>query len=404
MWRNEVETVGVDASVVESMAARFDEALTEGRLFSGAQMAMYRHGRLVLDVGGGIARARTAVPVTPETTFVIFSSTKGVAALAMWMLNERGAFDWNDRVVEHWPSFNSVEPDKDKVTIRHVVTHRGGFPTGPDWFTARWWNDRDAMVRAAEEAPLQWTPGEANGYHALNHGWVVNELCMRIDGRDMGRFLREEAFDPLGAEHIHLGVPDDPAVEERVAWCEEPVEPLESQVSDATGGDAAFRAPITNERHRETPELSIPWNRPAVHRAVVPGAGAVAGARDLARVYAALANGGEGVLSQESIAAAIEPTNAPGEIDRTLGRPVRWGSGWQIGSPRRQLLAAMEGAELPDEPAGRAFGHPGRGGQVAWADLDRGLAFAFVTTGELRTAAYRAWLDELQELAVRACD
>jgi CubicO group peptidase (beta-lactamase class C family) len=418
MWRNEPDGdlagAGVEQSVIESMAARFADAVADGSLFSGAQMAMYRHGRLVLDVGGGVARPRVGAPVTPDTMFVIFSSTKGLAALAMWMLHERGAFDFDDLVLEHWPSFNSRERGKDKVTIRHVMGHRGGFPTGPEWFTARWWDDREAMVRAAEEAPLRWTPGEANGYHPLNFGWVLNELCMRLDrqGRDMGRFLREEAFDPLGAEGIHLGLPDDPELEELVAWCEEPVEPLEDQTSsEATGGDAAFRAPIRDDRHRATPELSIPWNRPAVHRAVVPGAGAVACARDLARVYAALALGGEldGVrlISSESIEAAIVPTNAPGEIDRTLGRAVRWGTGWRIGSPASQLLSGTETlleTELADGPAsGRVFGHPGRGGQAAWADLELGVSFAFLTTGELGVRAYRAWLHEMQTLAVDAC-
>lgn len=129
--------------------------LRQGELFSGAQMAVYRHGRLVLDVGGGLARRRTGEPVTPDTLFVIFSATKGLAALAMWLLHERGAFDFDDPVVTHWPSFNAQVPAKDQVTIRHVMGHRGGFPTGPNWLTARWWGDRDALIRAMEEVPLQ---------------------------------------------------------------------------------------------------------------------------------------------------------------------------------------------------------------------------------------------------------
>src|SRR5215207_5716902 len=94
---------------------------------------------LVLDVGGGMARPRVGVPVTPETMFVIFSSTKGLAALAMWMLHERGAFDFDDPVVKYWPTFASQIPEKAHVTIRHVMSHRAGFPLGPEWFTARWW-------------------------------------------------------------------------------------------------------------------------------------------------------------------------------------------------------------------------------------------------------------------------
>jgi CubicO group peptidase (beta-lactamase class C family) len=407
IWRQapEVEPAqaGMDGGIVEEMADRFSEATDRGELFSGAQMAVYRNGRLVLDIGGGTARERTGVPVTPDTMFVIFSSTKGMAALAMWMLHERGAFEFDDPVVKYWPSFASHVPEKAHVTIRHIMGHRGGFPNGPEWFTARWWGNREALVRAMEEVPLVWKPGEFNGYHALNFGWMVNELCIRTDarGRDIGHFLRDEAFGPLGIEDAYVGLPDDAALEERVAWVEEPEQPM--TVAQATGvstssaslaADRVFRSPQIDDRHRETPELSIPWNRPSVHRAVTPAGGGISTARDLAKMYAALALGGEmdgvRVVQQGSLEQAIVPTTSPGEIDKTLGMPMRWGTGWHVGS-------AAEGASM------RTFGHGGRGGQIGWADLDRRLAFGFTTTGQLKAAEYQQWLLGLQSLAFRAC-
>lgn len=407
VWRQSPEVqpadAGMDSAVLDQMADRFAEAAERGDLFTGAQMAVYRHGRSVLDVGGGTARERTNVPVQPDTTFVIFSSTKGLAALAMWMLHERGAFDFDDPVVTYWPSFNSQVPEKDQITIRHVMSHRGGFPLGPDWFTARWWGDREALIRAMEEVPLVWHPGEYNGYHALNFGWVLNEICIRTDtqGRDIGQFLRDEAFAPLGITDAYVGLPDDPALEERVAWVEEPEQPLTvGQAAGVAGGgapagrDMTFRSPVMDDRHRQTPELSIPWNRPSVHRAVVPAGGGISTARDLAKVYAALALGGElngtRIVKRESIDAAIVPTNAPGDIDRIIGQPMRWGTGWHIGS-------AAEGATM------RTFGHGGRGGQMGLADLDRGLAFGFTTTGQLKAEEYQSWLLDMQSLALRAC-
>lgn len=411
-WRRDPEVepaaVGVDAGILDEMARRFEAAVEAGQLFDGAQLALYRDGRRVLDLGGGLARVRTGEPVTPETLFVIFSSTKGWAALAMWMLHERGAFDFDDPIVAHWPSFNSQIPEKEQVTIRQVMGHRGGFPTGPEWFTARWWGDREARARAMEEAPLQWRPGEANGYHALNFGWVLDELCLRTDaqGRDMGRFLRDEAFGPLGIDDAYLGLPDDATLEARVAWVEEPAEPLSvGQASGVAGGGAAggaavgrdltFRAATTDDRHRETPELSIPWNRPAVHRVVVPGGGGISSAAALAKLYAALARGGEldgvRILNEASLLEAITPTNARGEIDRIIGMPMRWGTGWHMGSP-------AAGATM------RTFGHGGRGGQVGWADLDRRLAYGFTTTGQLKAEAYQTWQLEMQGLAFAACN
>jgi CubicO group peptidase (beta-lactamase class C family) len=91
-----------------------------------------------------------------------------------------------------------------------------------------------------------------------------------------------------------------------------------------------------------------------------------------------------------SLEEAIVPTNAPGEVDRIIGMPMRWGTGWHIGS-------AAEGATM------RTFGHGGRGGQMGWADLDRGLAFGFVTSGQLKAEEYQNWLLGLQSLAFRAC-
>ncbi len=423
-WREDPEcepaAAGMKPEVLDALAGRFSEAVDEAALFNGAQMAVYRNGRLVLSVGGGVARARTATPVSADTMFVIFSSTKGLAALAMWMLHERGAFDFDEPVVKYWPTFASQVAEKSKVTIRHVMGHRGGFPTGPDWFTARWWGDREALVRAMEEAPLAWAPGEANGYHPLNFGWVLDQLCVLTDaqGRDMGRFLTDEVFVPLQITGAFVGLPDDPALEARVAWTEDPQEPVEGELpapgaspqTPAIGGDLAFRSPIQHDRHRETPELSIPWNRPAVHRAVVPGAGGIATARDLAKVYAVLALGGEldGVrlISTESLEQAIVPTNAEGDVDRTLGTPMRWGTGWHIGTAAEQLRAALGPAA--DDPAAehsamRFFGHGGRGGQMGWASLDHALSFAFTTTGQLRVAEYQAWMLEMQRLVFEAC-
>jgi CubicO group peptidase (beta-lactamase class C family) len=409
-WRQAPEvdpaSVGMDTAVLDAMTASFTEAADRGELFSGAQMAVYRRGKLVLDVGGGIARQRLGASVTPDTMFVIFSSTKGMAALAMWILHERGAFDFDDPVVKYWPTFASQVPEKASVTIRHVMGHRGGFPLGPAWFTARFWNNREALIRAMEEVPLVWKPGEANGYHALNFGWMCDEICRRTDrqGRDIGAVLRDEVFRPLGIQDAYVGLPPDPALEERVAWVEEPEEAMTvaaatgvaagAAAPPARGDDRTFRSPVMDERHLATPELSIPWNRPGVHQAVVPAGGGISTARALARMYAALALGGEldgvRVVKRESLEQAIVPTNAPGEIDRTLGMPMRWGTGWHIGS-------VAEGASM------RTFGHGGRGGQMGFADLDRGLAFGFTTTGQLKMQPYQEWLLGLQSMAFRAC-
>ncbi len=404
-WRLEPEVepaqVGVDPAALERAAERFEQGVNGGELFRGACMAVYRDGKRVLDIGGGVARERTSMRVAPDTLFVMFSSTKGLAALAMLMLYERGRFHYDEPVCKYWPDFGRDFPEKRSVTIRHIMGHRAGFPTGPEWLTARYWGDRDAIRRAMEELPLAWTPGERNAYHPNNFGHMLNELMLRIDGRDCGRFLAEEVFTPLGLRDIYLGLPDDEKLEARVAWCYSDIsDPSAARATGVVSAEVDAEAPEVSEPSRaipekylETPELAHPFNRPAVHRAVLPASGAISTARDLARVYAALALGGalDGVelVRKESLDHATTPTNRRDEMDGTVGFPLRWGTGWHMGLYGR-------GSSL------RTFGHAGAGGQVAFADPDRRLAFAFLTNGE-RTRESTLWRMKLQSLVFKAC-
>jgi len=430
-WRRDPEVepgrVGMDAGRLDALAEAFREAAEAGELFRGAQMAVYRDGRRVLEVGGGTARVRTGEPVTPETLFVTYSATKGLSALVMAMLHERGALHYDEPVAKYWPEFAASDPAKAAVTIRHVLSHRAGFPTGPDWLGAELWPDRAAVRRAMEEVPLAWRPGEHNGYHALNFGWVVNELVERVDGRDCGRFAREEVLEPLGiAGELFLGLPPDEGLEARVAWCYNRLGGGASGAErtgvsggaagdDAThgaGDDAASRSDGGREdlarRELEAQELVFepdpadpdavpehrhPFNRPEVWRAVMPAANGIATARALAHLYAPLARGGEldglRLVWPETLAHATTPTNRRDEVDRTIGWPIRWGTGWHM-----DWHGA--GSTL------RTFGHGGAGGQVAFADPDRRLAFAFLTNAP-RSPRYLGWRYRLQGMAFQAC-
>jgi CubicO group peptidase (beta-lactamase class C family) len=406
IWRLDPEvdpgTVGVDLRKLDKLCGRFEEAVDAGELFHGACVALYRDGKRVLDIGGGTARVRTGLPVAHDTMFVIFSATKGLAALAMLMLYERGKFHYDEPVTKYWPSFASAVPEKRSVTIRHIMGHRAGFPIGPDWLTARYWGDREAIRRAMEEIPLSWTPGEKNAYHPMNFGHMLNELMLRIDGRDCGRFLADEVFSPLGLTDIYLGLPDDEKLEARVAWCYNELRDLRAgRVTGVVSGEAPAEAPAftfelsqaADDRRGEVRERAHPFNRPETHRAVLPASGGISTARDLARVYAALALGGEldGVklVRKESLDHATTPTNRPDEIDGTVQFRVRWGTGWHMGLYGR-------GSTL------RTFGHAGAGGQVAFADPDTGIAFAFLTNGELKPE-FILWRMKLQSLAFEAC-
>jgi len=394
--------VQMDDNTIKKLTHLFRAEVEAKNLFWGAQLALYRRGKRVLDIGGGFARASDQKPVTPETMFVLYSSTKGLAALAMHMLHDRGRFNYDDPVARYWPEF--ARNGKEKATIAHVLGHRVGIPTGPEWLTYKLWGDRQKCAQAMEELTPRWTPGEANGYHPLNYGFLINELMQRVDGRDCGRFLREEVFAPLGLNSVFLGLPA--SEEPRVACVyESPADDASlAQMARLMGftPDAeyvAFQRSLNFEEKVDKqstpfPEWANIFNRPEVHRVVLAGGGGIASARDMAKIYAMVSLGatweGKRYLTSETLERSIIPTNQKGDIDRSLRIPIIYGLGWMLGH-------IAPGATL------RTFGHPGKGGQICLADLDRELSIAFLNTGQKDYAGFFQFSTELVALALQAC-
>ena len=394
--------VSMDVDTVAKMTALFNAEVEAQRLFWGAQLAVFRHGKKVVDIGGGWGRASDHKPVTPETMFVLYSSTKGLAALCMHMLRDRGKLDYDDLMSKYWPEF--AQNGKEQATITHMLGHRIGNTVGPDWLTYKEWGDFQQCAKAMEELAPRWTPGEANGYHPLNYGFMINEIMRRTDGRDCGKFFQEEVAAPLGLDSLFIGLPE--SEEDRVACVYEAPADRESITGMAklmgfTPDEEyfGFQRSIMFEEGLDPKDLPFPewdniFNRPEVHRAVVAGGGGISSARDIAKVYAMLAQGGtwEGkqFLSQETLEKSLVPTSPDGAIDRSLRIPVIYAQGWMLGHLAR-------GASL------RTFGHPGKGGQTCVADLDRGLSFAFLNTGQKDYAEFMQFSNELLSLALDAC-
>lgn len=396
------QEVGMDKETLNKLISLVRSEVETGKLFWGAQLAVFRHGKRVLDIGGGFARASDQKPITPETMFVLYSSTKGLAALAMHMLHDRGLFAYEDLISRYWPEF--ARNGKERATITHLLGHRIGITTGPDWLTYKLWGDRKKCAQAMEELTPRWAPGEANGYHPLNYGFMINELMLRLDGRDCGQFLRDEVCAPLGLNSVFVGLPE--SEERRVACAYEAPADRDALMQMAalmgfTPDEDYFafqRALDFNEKIDEKtlpfPEWANIFNRPAVHRIVLPAGGGIAAARDMAKVYAMIALGaawgGKRYLQPATLECAITPTNNKGDIDRSLRIPIIYGLGWMLGHLAR-------GATL------RTFGHPGKGGQLCLADLDRELSFAFLNTGQKDYAGFFQFSTELVALALEAC-
>lgn len=334
----------------------------------GAAVSIFHRGECVVDLIGGFTDKTDSVPYSQDTLQLVFSTTKGIAAIALAMLVERGLVDYDDLVVDHWPEFG--QHGKDRATIAQLVSHQCGLYAvdGPLAIEeALDWNVITA--RLAATAP-RWPIGTAHGYHALTYGWLIGEVIRRVDGRSPGRFVQEEIAGPLGVE-MYIGLP---------AVHEHRVSDVTTQRSrnKETKVDPKVAAMIEKFMGPGTPAhdaLSLggvfgdgAFNQPRVRAAEIPAANGISNARSLATIYAATMQEIDGVrlLSpdiRERAARTVTPENEP---DKCLVLATTFGMGFMTSGP----FVPMAGPG--------SFGHPGAGGSVAFAQPDRDMAFAYV--------------------------
>ena len=268
----------------------------------------------------------------PGDLFYAFSVSKPFTALAVHLLAQRGQLELDAPIADYWPAY--AAGGKSRVTVRQVLTHRGGAPYSTGWAVgdALRMADWQASVTAAESARLRYPPGRVVAYGLLSFGFTLGELVRRVDGRIIDRFLDDEIVGPLGLGDTQLALRTD-------AW--------QRHVPLVPGH------PVEHVRARA-------FNRRAVREAVIPAAGIQTTARDLARFYRALLTGGGGVIPPGAIAAARE-VSADGELDRVIGHTMRWGTGFQLGFPGH--VRPMGTRANPS-----MFGHNGSAVCNVWAD------------------------------------
>lgn len=176
----------------------------------GAAVAVYRHGRKIVDLWGGSRDADGpedgGAPWEADTAQVIRSATKGVAAIVPLLLHQRGLLDLDAPVGTYWPEFKAA--GKDRVLVRHLLSHRAGLPVLDTPLTPEQALDGVSGPDAlAAQAPA-WTPGAEHGYHAQTYSWLLAELVRRVTGRTIGTWIADEISGPLGLE-LWVGAPAD---------------------------------------------------------------------------------------------------------------------------------------------------------------------------------------------------
>ncbi len=198
------------AALQERVQQLADELVSSGREI-GLQVAVYSGGQQVVDVVAGAADPATGRPVAADTPFYAYSVGKAMTATIVHILAERGAFGqagYDTPVAEFWPEF--AQHGKDKVTIRHALTHTAGIPGLPSDVTPEEVCDWDRICARVASLEPWWEPGTKTAYHAYTFGFILGELVRRVTGRRISELLQTEIVQPLGvAGELWFGMPAD---------------------------------------------------------------------------------------------------------------------------------------------------------------------------------------------------
>ncbi len=346
--------------VREAFAATFT-APTE----LGAALAITLHGRPVVDLWAGSMDGPRLKPWQRDTLVTVFSTTKGLTAICAHRLVDQGLLDLDAPVATYWPEFAAA--GKEQVRVRSLLDHRAGLaairqPLPPD---AMFDWPRMTAALAAEEP--WWTPDSDHGYHAVTYGWLVGEVIRRVSGKTVGAYLRDEIAGPLGLD-LHIGL-----AESEDARCADVRPGPRPPPGEETLFDRILKEPegMPAKAFMNPMSMLVPGvlSSRAWRGSEVPSVNAHVTARAVARLYGALACGGEldgvRVLSPESIArCGAERSHG---LDRTLGVTSRFSLGFMLSQPHESF-----------GPNQTSFGHPGAGGSLGYADPVAGVGFGYV--------------------------
>jgi len=357
----------------------------------GAACCIYYRGEKVVDLWGGVRNESTGEPWEEDTMVIVFSTTKGLAGLAMALAHSQGLFDYDERISKYWPEF--AQQGKDKITIRQLLAHQAGLFAFDELGDKSTIADLDRLAVVLARQKPAYEPGTQQVYHALTLGYYESELLRRVDpkGRSIGQYFQDEIATPLGLD-FYIRLPE-----------EIPNTRLATLRQAKIGVSAMLTMPIPLILASMNPRSAIrralvgsllPLDKERVYARnfEVPSGGGVGTARAIAYAYSVFATGGKELgLREETLRQLMAPPVAPlhGFRDVALKVEIPFSLGFAKPSPKNPFGSPS------------SFGAPGSGGSFGFADPQAEIGYGYVLNGmgtsltdprdlALRNAMYRS--------------
>jgi CubicO group peptidase (beta-lactamase class C family) len=372
----------------EAVADAFIENFRRRHELGGA-CCVYHRGEKVVDLWGGVRNKATGEPWEEDTMVVVWSATKGLAAMTLAIAHSRGWLDYDERISTYWPEF--AQQGKERITVRQLLAHHAGLFAFDEPVDRTVIADLDRLAIVLARQKPAWEPGTRESYHALTLGFYEGELLRRVDPqhRSLGQFFQDEIASPLELD-FYIRLPES-VPNARLARLAAPGRlamlvgfPVRLTLASMNHRSNIYRALMAN------PGADIVNDQQRVYARdfEVPSGGGIGTARAMARAYSVFATDGRELQLRretlDALAAPAIPSTMGGFYDEGLLGDIRYSLGFMKPSP-----AWPFGGE-------RSFGSPGSGGSLGFADPDAGIGYGYVTsqmgttlTGDPRDLALR---------------
>jgi CubicO group peptidase (beta-lactamase class C family) len=357
---------GFTAPGFEEVRREFERNFAE-RGDIGAAVAAFWHGEKVVDLWGGYRTLEKDDPWREDTIVPVMSTTKGIAAITLAVANARGWLEYDVPVARYWPEF--AQNGKSQITVRQLLGHEAGLILLDEEITLEKLRDFDYMAQLLARQKPAWPPGTRHGYHTMTIGLYMQELIRRVDPlhRTFGQFFRDEVAGPLGAD-FHIGLPKSiPA--RRIATLKTLSRTRALLALRNTPAVLIRKILAPNSLVRRTMIFqNLDMNDRRTLEIELPAGNGVGTARAIARLYSALAEGGEDIgLTRETFERVTEIPDVADPTDFVLGLPSYFSLGFM-----------RPGPEVWFGSSEKSLGAPGAGGSFAFADPDAHVGYAYV--------------------------